>query len=114
MYPIVLITHKHKLSAARTPYSPAGSAKILMQLQRMSSAVSRVMELHHLLQQPMPTGQGSAFLEGPDLRFDGVTVVTPTTHILVHDLSFSVQPGGALLLTGHNGAGKSSIFRCCV
>eukprot|EP00668_Euglena_longa_P010985 GGOE01013329.1.p1 GENE.GGOE01013329.1~~GGOE01013329.1.p1 ORF type:complete len:1363 (+),score=510.34 GGOE01013329.1:29-4090(+) len=89
-----------------------GSAKILMQVQRMSSAVSRVMELHHLLQQPMATASGGAFIEGPDLRFDGVTVFTPTMHPLVHNLSFAVQPGGALLLTGHNGAGKSSIFRC--
>ena len=32
---------------------------------------------------------------------------------LVTNLSFEIQPGGdSLLLIGHNGAGKSSIFRC--
>ena len=32
--------------------------------------------------------------------------------MLVDDLSFEVPLGGKLLVTGHNGAGKSSIFRC--
>ena len=31
---------------------------------------------------------------------------------LVDHLSFELAKGGSLLLTGHNGAGKSSIFRC--
>ena len=44
---------------------------------------------------------------------DGVTVVTPGGVQLVTDLSFELRPGGdSLLIVGHNGAGKSSIFRC--
>jgi ABC-type uncharacterized transport system fused permease/ATPase subunit len=40
-------------------------------------------------------------------------VHTPSGHLLVRDLSFELRSGGdSLLLTGHNGAGKSSIFRC--
>ena len=37
---------------------------------------------------------------------------TPNDKLLVKDLNFSLELGGSLLLTGHNGAGKSSIFRC--
>ena len=44
--------------------------------------------------------------------FKGVTIRTPTKQPLVHNLSFAVPLGSSLLLTGHNGAGKSSIFRC--
>ena len=31
---------------------------------------------------------------------------------LVEKLSFRLEKGSSILLTGHNGAGKSSIFRC--
>jgi len=46
------------------------------------------------------------------IEFENVDVVTPTGNLLVKDLNFTVRDGDALLLTGHNGAGKSSIFRC--
>lgn len=46
------------------------------------------------------------------ISFEGVTVQTPTNIDLVRGLSFSVRWGESLLLTGHNGAGKSSIMRC--
>jgi ATP-binding cassette subfamily D (ALD) protein 3 len=47
------------------------------------------------------------------IAFDHVDVYTPAGHLLVRDLSFDLRSGGdSLLLTGHNGAGKSSIFRC--
>jgi len=54
----------------------------------------------------------SHIVAGPSIRFDGVQVATPSGRTLVKDLSWELQPGGSLLLTGHNGAGKSSIFRC--
>eukprot|EP00397_Hematodinium_sp_SG-2012_P001898 GEMP01001903.1.p1 GENE.GEMP01001903.1~~GEMP01001903.1.p1 ORF type:complete len:1281 (+),score=223.00 GEMP01001903.1:215-4057(+) len=50
--------------------------------------------------------------ESDCIKFENVDVVTPTGNLLVKDLSFKVKDGDALLLTGHNGAGKSSIFRC--
>lgn len=37
---------------------------------------------------------------------------TPTKNKLVHDLTFEVGKSDSMLLTGHNGAGKSSVFRC--
>lgn len=48
------------------------------------------------------------------IRFDNVTVKTPGPHgiELVENLTFEVHPNGDnLLITGANGAGKSSIFR---
>ena len=45
-------------------------------------------------------------------RFSHANIFTPTGNKLVHDLSFEVGKSDSLLLTGHNGAGKSSLFRC--
>jgi ABC-type multidrug transport system ATPase subunit len=39
-------------------------------------------------------------------------VYTPTGELLVKDLSFEIRRGTNLLLTGCNGSGKSSLFRC--
>ena len=44
--------------------------------------------------------------------FDNVTVITPASVLLVSNLSFTLENGESLLLVGHNGSGKSSIFRC--
>ena len=49
---------------------------------------------------------------GSSIKFSDVTIRTPAGVKLVEHLSFELAPGGSLLLTGHNGAGKSSIFRC--
>lgn len=46
------------------------------------------------------------------IAFNNVTITTPTGRDLVRGLTFRVNHGESLLLTGHNGAGKSSIFRC--
>ena len=56
--------------------------------------------------------RATTFREGDGIGFEGVQVHTPTGHHLVKDLSFKIDRGTNLLLTGHNGAGKSSIFRC--
>jgi len=52
------------------------------------------------------------FVEGDEVRFENVDVITPTGNVLVRELSFTVKRESNLLLTGANGAGKSSIFRC--
>ena len=53
------------------------------------------------------------FVEGDRIAFDDVDVYTPTGNLLVKNLTFEVDSDNdSLLLTGHNGAGKSSIFRC--
>ena len=49
---------------------------------------------------------------GASIKFNNVTVKTPTQRVLCRDLSFEVGRNDSMLLTGHNGAGKSSLFRC--
>ena len=57
--------------------------------------------------------QSTNFHNDPEkIGFEGVNVYTPAGQLLVRDLTFDVTKGRSLLLTGHNGAGKSSIFRC--
>eukprot|EP00405_Crypthecodinium_cohnii_P007848 CAMPEP_0206422120 /NCGR_PEP_ID=MMETSP0324_2-20121206/1888_1 /ASSEMBLY_ACC=CAM_ASM_000836 /TAXON_ID=2866 /ORGANISM="Crypthecodinium cohnii, Strain Seligo" /LENGTH=1438 /DNA_ID=CAMNT_0053886413 /DNA_START=91 /DNA_END=4407 /DNA_ORIENTATION=- len=52
------------------------------------------------------------YREDSCIRFTKVDIKTPTKVPLVRNLSFSLNWGESLLLTGHNGAGKSSVVRC--
>ena len=55
------------------------------------------------------------YIEGENMiGFHDVQVSTPTIppRVLVDHLTWELPHGESLLLTGHNGAGKSSIFRC--
>lgn len=47
------------------------------------------------------------FVEGSCIAFQGVDISTPEGTPLVKDLNFVVNPGESLMITGHNGAGKS-------
>jgi ABC-type uncharacterized transport system fused permease/ATPase subunit len=83
--------------------------------QHMFGNCKRVCELIDTLQNleaKQKQAKATSFCEGECIEFKNVQVFTPTGQHLVKDLSFSLERGGSLLLTGHNGAGKSSIFRC--
>lgn len=59
------------------------------------------------------SSMSTTFVRDDRIAFDNVDVYTPTGNLLVKNLSFDVQSrNDSILLTGHNGAGKSSIFRC--
>ena len=51
-------------------------------------------------------------VDGGVIEFKNVDIYTPSKTKLVENISFQVGQHDSMLLTGHNGAGKSSVFRC--
>ena len=90
-------------------------------LSRFSAGVDRLHAFDQALQaEPEPVdalhhGRVSQCIHtvvGPELRLSRLTVRTPNrAHLLVENVSLTVQPGEGLLIAGPSGAGKSSLLR---
>jgi len=87
---------------------------VLRQLQNMKGPAKRITELYDTLEDfDNQRETSTTFKHNPDrIEFENVQVFTPTGHLLVKDLNFFIETGTSMLLTGCNGSGKSSIFRC--
>jgi ABC-type uncharacterized transport system fused permease/ATPase subunit len=92
------------------------AVEMFRKLQELVGEVERVTDLLELLDVMQGAKQEEfeeQFVEGDHIAFEGCDIFTPASPPvkLVENLSFSLRKGGSILLTGHNGAGKSSIFR---
>eukprot|EP01047_Picozoa_sp_COSAG01_P034196 COSAG01_NODE_2556_length_7460_cov_14.297786_8_plen_590_part_00 len=95
------------------------AAKVLVEmirtLQQLVSEVERVTDLYELLIRVKGEKQSelaSSIQSGDAIAFEDVDILTPADVLLVKGLTFKLERGQSMLLVGHNGAGKSSIFRC--
>jgi ABC-type uncharacterized transport system fused permease/ATPase subunit len=89
--------------------------ELVRELQHLIGEVERVTDLVDLLEKvdrEKRAEMSCSVVDGEAIEFDNVDIVTPKDVLLVKGLTFKVDVGSSLLLTGHNGAGKSSIFRC--
>eukprot|EP00040_Diaphanoeca_grandis_P021946 m.117418 g.117418 ORF g.117418 m.117418 type:complete len:1285 (-) comp28579_c0_seq1:26-3880(-) len=91
------------------------TGRMLRQLQKVAGSAGRVNEMiekFKSLSKQRKTQKRVEADDGDFIQFKDVEVKTPTGITLVEKLNFTLKRGETLLLTGHNGAGKSSIFRC--
>ncbi|CAJ1452357.1 unnamed protein product [Effrenium voratum] len=99
-------------------YAVRGSMSFFMAVEtykRSQQNMSRVEQLQDAFETLASEGNevnSGTFKEGSYIAFDNVAIETPTGVPLLAGLSFQVKPGRHLVICGHNGAGKSSIFRC--
>eukprot|EP00942_MAST-04A_sp_MAST-4A-sp1_P002841 g2841.t1 len=86
----------------------------LRQLMQMRGPAKRLTQLYDTLDKFIQEKRDSTqFVDTPDtIGFENVQVFTPTNNLLIKDLNFKIKRGTNMLLTGCNGSGKSSIFRC--
>jgi len=87
---------------------------VLRQLQNMRGPAKRLTELFDTLDEfEKRKISSTTFKDDPDrIAFENCQVFTPNGHLLVKDLNFEIKTGTSMLLTGCNGSGKSSLFRC--
>ena len=86
----------------------------LRQLQQMAGPAKRLTQLFDTLRGFHRAKElDTTFVDDPNrIEFKNCQVYTPTGNLLLKDLSFGIKKGTNMLLTGCNGSGKSSLFRC--
>ena len=98
-----LLLFQSAMDAAQTAIA------IVRELQQVVGTVERVTDFLALLEKVGEKKReelGKSVVSGDSIAFENVDIYTPADVLLVKDLSFKLEVGQSLLLTGHNGAGK--------
>jgi ABC-type uncharacterized transport system fused permease/ATPase subunit len=70
-----------------------------------------VLEHPEDLNLPKDPSNPPVFVDSDVLKFERVNVYRPDGVLLIKELNLTVEPGARIIITGENGAGKSSLFR---
>ena len=88
--------------------------KMLVSLDAFYEMFTSVEKMNTIIGAEKET-EGTAVLsndsEGMKIEFDKVTFAYPDGNTILHNITFSIEPGQIALLTGSSGSGKSSLFR---
>jgi ABC-type uncharacterized transport system fused permease/ATPase subunit len=107
----LLATAQYRSSIFLQSVASAGSLGTAYRaLKRIGGNAVRVTTLLDTLTQltgSRDTHVQERFVEGDYISFQGVDISTPQGTPLVKDLNFTIRQGESLMITGHNGAGKS-------
>jgi len=83
---------------------------LLSVMQSCAASAARVFALLDAVEDPRePTGPAHAAPVAGRIVFDNVTYRYPGSVPAVRDLTFTVEPGQAVAIVGHTGAGKSTV-----
>eukprot|EP00467_Chlorarachnion_reptans_P012155 CAMPEP_0114509212 /NCGR_PEP_ID=MMETSP0109-20121206/13076_1 /TAXON_ID=29199 /ORGANISM="Chlorarachnion reptans, Strain CCCM449" /LENGTH=736 /DNA_ID=CAMNT_0001688323 /DNA_START=90 /DNA_END=2300 /DNA_ORIENTATION=- len=89
---------------------------VYKKFQKLSGFTSRVMELLEAIEQNRNAEASAEGLstehESKDrIGFEKVSIFAPDGRLLLKDLTMDIESGVSLMITGINGAGKTSLFR---
>lgn len=105
-----------QVAAQRTLRAFGQLANIYEHLAKLLGSSTRVCELLDVLDQLRGGSlakreQGTRSDTASTIVLQGVSIVTPTGMCLADNLSLTVQQSQSLVVTGHNGSGKTAFFR---
>ncbi len=86
---------------------------VYKKFQKLSGYTARVMGLLEAIdgKQVAEPGESREEEQGDLIGFDRVTVYSPDGRLLLKNLSMDIKQGVSVMITGINGAGKTSLFR---
>mmetsp|Transcript_22235 Transcript_22235/g.75493 ORF Transcript_22235/g.75493 Transcript_22235/m.75493 type:complete len:659 (-) Transcript_22235:114-2090(-) len=86
---------------------------VYKKVQKLAGFTARVVELIEAVDEAEGAGAGGLTVcdDAENIRFEDVDVKAPDGRLLVKGLTLDIKQGQNILVTGANGAGKTSMFR---